>query len=74
MVTEGFFGIDDWIEEAINDAIDWAIENLFRKPLNGIMMVIETFKRIVCFSCIGKSARLARSVKSAIFRLRRHTR
>ena len=42
-------GLFDWVEDAINDAIDWAIENLFRKPLNGIMMVIETVKRIVCF-------------------------
>jgi len=37
------------IPKMIADAIVNAIEKMFRKPLAGIMTMIENFKRIVCF-------------------------
>ena len=37
------------IPQMIADAIMKAVEKIFRVPLNGIMTMIENFKRIVCF-------------------------
>lgn len=37
------------IPQMIGDAINNAIEKMFRDPLDGIMAMIENFKRIICF-------------------------
>jgi hypothetical protein len=37
------------IPQMIKDAIDRAIEKMFRKPLAGIRRMIENFRRIICF-------------------------
>ena len=37
------------IPRMIKNAIDSAIEAIFRKPLAGIMTMIENFRRIICF-------------------------
>jgi hypothetical protein len=56
------------IPKMIKRAIDKAIEAMFRKPLAGIMELIETFRRIMCFfSTIPKRGRNITSGVSNIF-------
>ena len=56
------------IPKMIANAINKAIETLFRKPLAGIMEVIETFRRIMCFfKTIPKRGRNITSGVSNIF-------
>jgi hypothetical protein len=56
------------IPKIIANAINKAIEAMFRKPLAGIMEVIETFRRIMCFfKTIPKRGRNITSGVSNIF-------
>jgi hypothetical protein len=56
------------IPQMIKDAIDSAIEKMFRVPLDGIMTMIENFKRIICFlESMPKRARNVTSGVSNIF-------
>jgi hypothetical protein len=52
------------IPKMIGDAIMNAIENMFRVPLDGIMTMIENFKRIVCF--LESMPKRARNVTSGV--------
>ena len=56
------------IPQMIGDAINNAIEKMFRVPLDGIMTMIENFKRIICFlESMPKRARNVTSGVSNIF-------
>jgi hypothetical protein len=56
------------IPKMIGDAITNAIEKMFRVPLDGIMTMIENFKRIICFlESMPKRARNVTSGVSNIF-------
>lgn len=52
------------IPKMIANAITNAIERMFRVPLDGIMQLIETFKRIVCF--LQSIPKRARNVTSGV--------
>lgn len=52
------------IPQMIGDAIMNAIEKMFRVPLDGIMTMIENFKRIVCF--LESMPKRARNVTSGV--------
>lgn len=52
------------IPRMIQDAIDKAIEQMFRVPLDGIMTMIENFKRIICF--LESMPKRARNVTSGV--------
>ena len=52
------------IPQMIKDAINSAIEDMFRVPLDGIMTMIENFKRIVCF--LESMPKRARNVTSGV--------
>ena len=56
------------IPQMIADAIMKAVERIFRVPLDGIMTMIENFKRIICFlESLPKRARNVTSGVSNIF-------
>ena len=56
------------IPQMIADAIAAAIDDLFRVPLDGIMTMLENFKRIICFlESMPKRARNVTSGVSNIF-------
>jgi len=56
------------IPQMIKDAIGKAIEKIFRVPLDGIMVMIENFKRIICFlESMPKRTRNVTSGVSNIF-------
>ena len=52
------------IPQMIGDAIMHAVEKMFRVPLDGIMTMIENFKRIVCF--LESMPKRARNVTSGV--------
>ncbi len=56
------------IPQMIADAINKAVEKIFRVPLDGIMVMIENFKRIICFlESMPKRTRNVTSGVSNIF-------